>query len=280
MNLEVKNLTEYLEKIKEVYLKLYPKAISSEFGDNFENGLFFRGQSHHGHGLSPGVLRTKDDIKAEKTMLFNFRDYMPQHNLSFDFIKKRIEILAWMQHYRIPTRLLDWSFSPLISLYFACGSDKEDGAVFVFNPWLYTGDKIFKGPPKTDHHSAHIYARSLMSDRLDNIDSILKIVKRKYDVDLEKRSLKMPFPFVSSFNNQRILHQKGCFTIQGSDNDDFQAQLGDSQKKYIAKIIIKNTSLIKKELSMLFINEYSVYPDFEGMAKQLKADKSLYKVHF
>jgi hypothetical protein len=280
MSLEANNLTEYLEKIKEVYLQLYPRAVSKEFGDNFDNGLFFRGQSNYKHGLIPGVLRTEEDIKAEKTLLFNFRDYMPQHNLSFDFINERIEILSWMQHYRIPTRLLDWSFSPLISLYFACGSEKNDGAVFVFNPWLYTGDQVFKGRPKTDHHSAHIYARSLMSDRLDNPNGILKIVKRKYDVDLEKDSLRMPFPFVSSFNNQRILHQKGCFTIQGTVNDDFEKQLEHSKQKYISKIIIKNTSLIKKELSLLFINEYSVYPDFEGMAKQLKADKSLYKVHF
>ncbi len=97
----IKSVADYLKSVNESYKILYPKA-KAEYP--FVNGLFFRGLTETKYKLLPSVLRNKKAMKAEKTLLLNFRDYMPQHNSNYDFTHHRIDILALMQHFRIPKR--------------------------------------------------------------------------------------------------------------------------------------------------------------------------------
>ncbi len=154
--------------------------------------------------------------------------------------------------------------------------------MFIFNPWNYVekNKNLRRSKKNPDTHSTHIFARALLSDRKNNITNILSQINRKFDIDFTEENLVLPFPFVSSFNNQRILNQKGCFTIHGCSDEDLETQVKDFKEKYLIRLIISNKEQIHKELRMLFINEYSLYPDFEGMANQIKEDKSLYKVYF
>ena len=283
MQTEISSLSEYLEAIKDAYKILYPYS-NTKTERLVNNGMFFRGHSKSiDYRLLPSVLRNDKSKKAEKTLLFNFRDFMPHNNLSYDFLNQRIEILAMMQHYEIPTRLMDWTFSPLIALYFAVKEYREqEGAVWIFNPWNYVLNTTCLKPNDEypDKHSAHIFARALLSDREKNPQNILKITNEKFGIAFDEKDLSLPFPFVSSFNNPRILHQRGCFTIHGTDNNDFDIQLDTSKDEFLIKLLIKNKETIYSELRMLFINEYSVYPDYEGMSKLMKEDLSLYKTHF
>ena len=286
MKTEISTVAEYIDAVKESYKLLYPDAKIFDNKSN-ENGLFFRGHEEDNYRLLPSVLRDapgkKPVSKAEKTLLLNFRDFMPHNNLSYDFINQRIEILAMMQHYAIPTRLMDWTFSPLIALYFAVKGNKDkEGAVWIFNPWNFVGDTPCLKPDNKfpDKHSAHIFARALISDREGNLENLLEITNTRFGTNLEKSDLSLPFPFVSSFNNARILHQRGCFTIHGTDTRDFDIQLDSKRDQYLIKLKILNKDKIYSELRMLFINEYSVFPDYEGMAKLMKENLSLYKTHF
>jgi hypothetical protein len=45
--------------------------------------------------------------------------------------------LMVLRHYGVPTRLLDWSMSPLVAYFAACGSDTEDGEIWSFDEPLY-----------------------------------------------------------------------------------------------------------------------------------------------
>lgn len=75
-----------------------------------------------------------------------------------------------------------------------------------------------------------------------------------------------------------MIHQKGCFTIQGIN----RASLDKIPEvyNYLKRIEIPKESKDKllKQLNQLFINDYSVYPDFQGMSEVIKRHKSLFNV--
>jgi len=70
---------------------------------------------------------------------------------------------------------------------------------------------------------------------------------------------------VANYTNQRILHQRGCFTIHGIDNSELD-DVPDF-KRYFTRIYINAASKtnILKPLNRLYINDYSIYPDFDGI---------------
>lgn len=267
----VKSITEYIDKIRAIY-----EELEKETPNGVPNALFFRGHSKASYELLPSALRKDEEKGAEKRYLLNYRDNMPRHSRSYHFIKQRPEILADMQHFGMKTRLLDWTFSPLIALYFALKSDsgEEHSEVCVFNAWKYHA-KFKKG---VHSHDMHVLARSLLPDH--EVPEIKNILKAEfYGETLSKEDLKMPFPFVAKYGNPRLIHQLGCFTIHGSIKTAIDCfDQVDPSSRIIRKIQIskKYRSEIFNDLNRLFINHYSVFPDLEGMSQHLKEYDSLY----
>src|SRR6185503_7950281 len=107
--------------------------------------LWFRGVSRRSHELLPSLLRC---IPPAKRTHKRIRDL--ETNLFFEFLAKartsaqaldHWDTLFLMQHYRAPTRLLDWSEVLSVALHFsmAYGNlDEADGPrVYVMNPYRW-----------------------------------------------------------------------------------------------------------------------------------------------
>lgn len=123
--LEVNNIGTYVELITRIDAEQQYR-------------MWFRGQSDYSWGLVPSVQR-KDGLGEhyEQYITTNFMIHTMRLNPSVPQRYDRASWLTLMQHYGLPTRLLDWSESPLVALYFALSSDedaKTDAAVWVLNP--------------------------------------------------------------------------------------------------------------------------------------------------
>lgn len=126
MKVNKKNTDDKTNHATEVgAIKGYIQAIQKFSGNN----IFYRGHSSKDYKLEPGIYRG-DIIKNEDKI---YRETIAK--VPYDFKDKNtIESLALMQHYGIPTRILDLTTNALVALYFACiGNEDKDGEVIVFD---------------------------------------------------------------------------------------------------------------------------------------------------
>lgn len=130
--------------------------------------FIYRGQSRADWSLKPSFARLceilgYDRAKAtevEKLLQQRFKDrahlYLEQRSLppGAGSMLQAASLADWwtlMQHHRAPTRLLDWTHSPLVALYFAANEDWEmDGALWcVHRPSIFARSNVkFGEPPK------------------------------------------------------------------------------------------------------------------------------------
>lgn len=97
---------------------------------------FYRGHADKDWELIPSILRTPDGPEIEHRL---FRDMVAHEPQSFSECRSALDHLVQMQHYGLPTRLLDVTMNPLVALYFACEETTlhpADGAVYhLAVPW-------------------------------------------------------------------------------------------------------------------------------------------------
>lgn len=173
----------------------------------------------------------------------------------------------WMQHSGAPTRLLDWTESALIALFFAVkgkvNANEEDAVVWILEPWklnkLVTGvDEVIApgaGPGMVPKDTKR-YAKWL-PDRYSLPGPLAK---------------KLPVAVYPTHFSRRISSQRSCFTVHGSDEDGFE-HLPRAFYKYLRKVPILGAKCheIETSLSVAGIDELTIYPDLDGLGRWLAA---------
>jgi len=269
----IRKVSEYMEEILTHYNVSKAKK-----------HYFFRGQNKETYTLLPSVYRplSSGKVPDEKLILLDFKQYASNLNVNYDFIYDAEKVWCDIQHYGLPTRLLDWTISPLVALFFACYNSKADytqnGRVYILDPWGYHTTSKVIDYSICDNHQIQILVRALLAYRWSDTDIVSYLSKRYPTVVIDPMKKELPVAYVSAFTNERKLSQKGAFMIWG--NNKLPLEMMPPVNNHISYVEIEEKAKprILDELNALFVNEYSVYPDFEGMHKMINKRGSLFNL--
>ena len=275
-----KNVIGEAESIEELVKLLYDQ---SEPGK--EN--FFRGHENDTFELVPTLLRrwrggTWKHLPVEDRLC---NELLIAHSDEFHADQFCFDRLVRMQHYGLPTRLLDISGNPLIALYFACvGSPAEidnPGEVIIFRIRQET-IKYFD----SDTVSCISNLSKMTTEQKAGIDLTLDLVafndqpsvrKLLHHVQSEKSYFErriVPSDLGSVVcvkakrANDRIKSQSGAFLLYGHEARLPEAGTDGIE---ISRITVRNKRHILKQLDSININATTVYPSIDQTAVHLKA---------
>ncbi|MGJ8680834.1 FRG domain-containing protein [Paraglaciecola sp.] len=219
--------------------------------DGYNGSIWYRGQANKEWTLTPGYLRLITP-PSESTLIKKFKqsaamliDTAP--NQSFDW-------LFLMQHYGVPTRLLDWSESPLVALYFAVENHREhddvDAALWALRPSELNKNA---GINNTDEE---FFIPSFEDVELVN-----------YSVETlsqNTRTQQRPLATIATRNNARIQAQHGVFTIHHHDRTPIEG-VGDSD--HVIKYVIPDGSKagLLEQLSLLGFTKFQLFPELSSI---------------
>ncbi|WP_180086526.1 FRG domain-containing protein [Acinetobacter sp. YH12226] len=275
--------------------------INKIINDKNENReVFYRGHGKFSYELLPTLLREdpkgKGKVYLEGEHLL-FRELLTTEPLSFSNDISGFDILTRMQHYGMPTRMLDISSNPLTALYFACENLKhdEDGEVILISIkksdiCFYDSDKIScltnlaKLTATQKDQLAQYIVKSQKIDPtkklLDETDITEKVYeqylhcilneKPYFKPKIEIEDLKNIFCVKGRLNQERIIAQSGSFLIFGLDAEAIPDSGNANFAVYKIRIKKEDKKTILGELDLLNINQRTVYPSMENSAKYIK----------
>jgi hypothetical protein len=256
--------------------------------------LYFRGHSDASYKPQPSLFRQPTLLQNEHLL---FREILISNPADFSSDLSAVDKLARMQHYSLPTRLLDLTSNPLIGLYFTCKAEAKcddkgkkpepDGEVIIFKV-KKTSIKFFD----SDTVSCIANLAQMSKDEKDNLQADFGLDVAQFNVRpaasklwhficqekpyftprINPQHLQSIVVVRTKLNNNRILSQSGAFMLFGHGATLEGGRSDITVDRISVKASVKKEIL--RELDELNINESTVFPYIENSARYIKSKYS------
>jgi len=247
----------------ELIEQLYEGAWSGDLR-RFRSPYAFRGLDCCTHDLSTRLKRLAgarvDAAPLEQSLLRNFRKYA--HARAANGVDSLWHWLALAQHHGLPTRLIDWTYSPFVALHFATALPStygHDGIVWCVN--FVQAHQLLPKDLRRLLEREHSDALTVeMLDQFESLSAFDSLVHEPFVAFIEPPSL-----------DDRILNQFALFSIVSSPAmglDDWLARHPDLVRRVVIPAELKWE--IRDKLDQANINERTLFPGLDGLSRWLE----------
>jgi hypothetical protein len=259
--------TSYVQSLGDLIDRLTPEAPDPVTGRRRDAGVY-RGSGDARWPLLTsldrlgGITPPHTKRALEEHILRNFQRYSRPH---FPSARNDWELLIAAQHHGLPTRLLDWSYSPLVAAHFATVSRRPDEG---------TDRAIWRLDWRRVHQHFGFPELALMMDDLDRL--------RDTDGDghfspweLIRPSAIAPFACLLEppTLDTRIAAQAAAFTLCSVSDRPFDRFLAEhGLEDALTRVVIpcEHVSRLRDQLDLAGMDERRLFPDLGGVTAQMR----------
>lgn len=251
----------YIKSWADLCDKLYMGSWNSRIS-RFRTDYAFRGLSNKGYRLENSFNRScGDKADLEYHLLRNFKKYAQltdQKQLSSVW-----RLMTIAQHYGLPTRLLDWTYSPFIAVHFAtCDVEQfdQDGVIWMVD--YVSINKSLPEPFRTirDEEKANAFTIEMLERSMTSLNKFDQLSSDDLVIFFEPPSL-----------DSRIINQFAFFSVMSDPivvMDDWLVERPEIYKRIIIPAKLKWE--IRDKLDQANITERILFPGLDGLAEWLK----------
>jgi FRG domain len=224
------------------------------------SSLVFRGLARSSYSNVSSLARLSGEYRnLERHLIRNFRKYAHRERpgpTTWDW-------LSLAQHHGLPTRLLDWTFSPFVALHFATASWVEDEALLLAVDAEAAHDLLPRALRATlDREGALVFTTQMIAEHAADLDELNELGN---GVD----------PFVFFFEppslDERIVNQAAVLSATSDPTFQMEEWLDAHPDLWCAwRIPPEVKAEVRERLDQANMNERVLMPDLDGLARWLR----------
>jgi hypothetical protein len=226
----------------------------------YRSSYVYRGLENKDYELS-STLNRLGESHLEKHLLRNFRKY--SHKQIKSEYTSIWNWLALAQHHGLPTRLLDWTYSPYVALHFATADFSryhQDGVIWAVN---YVDSKRHLPDQLSliiEREGSHIFTAEMLERTVRSLPELGQLKQEDFALFFEPPSI-----------DDRIVNQYAVFSMMSNPNVIISNWLPGREVRYFKIIIPAELKWeIRDKLDQSNINERVLFPGLDGLASWLK----------